>query len=438
MARSATVVVGGDEVTGDGSFRLRPDVNFVTGEKEFGTRFEMPTSLEVDLLTVASAIFAADLAFKRGERSNFQRQIHLTIPVVNRPAFLNVADDFSTALWRVSNDAWTLDFVQREGTPETSRMWLREGEGKVLLFSGGLDSMAAAILYGEAEERIHLASHVTANQVIRNAQQTAFGYLNGRFPGQFSYRPFRVSCTDRTNLSFPFPKDSEREPTQRTRSVLFLALAALVARRNGVEDVVVIAENGQMAIHLPLTTARIGAFSTHTAHPEFVRMMGDLLSTLLDYPLKVENPFLYMTKAEVVAGAVERHRNVIEGTVSCWKAARVVGDKKHCGYCVPCLSRRVALETHGLELPEYQKDVLREQMSDLGTDNEGKRSLVEMIEFATTFSASRSQADLESEYPDLILGEEIDVEAAVGMYRRFARETLDVFGRYPSVKAIMG
>ncbi|MEJ7630932.1 MAG: 7-cyano-7-deazaguanine synthase [Rubrobacteraceae bacterium] len=436
MALSATVVVG--EVPGDGSFSLRPGVNFVTGEKEFGARFNTPTSLEVDLLTVASAIFAADLAFQRGERSNFQRQIHLTIPVVNRPAFQNVAGAFKTALWRVSNDAWTLNFVQREGMPETSRMWLREGEGKVLLFSGGLDSMSAAILYGEAGERIHLASHVTANQIVRKAQLTAFGYLNDRFPDQFSYHPFRISCMDRTDRGFSFPKDSEREPTQRTRSVLFLTLAALMARRNGVEDVVVIAENGQMAIHLPLTTARIGAFSTHTAHPEFVRMMGELLSILLDYPLNIENPFLYMTKAEVVAGAVERHREVIEGTVSCWKAARVSGDKKHCGYCVPCLSRRVALETHGLELPEYQKDVLREEMSDLDTDNEGKRSLVEMIEFASTFGGSLSQADLESEYPDLLLGEEIDVAAAVDMYRRFARETLDVFGRYPSVKAIMG
>jgi 7-cyano-7-deazaguanine synthase in queuosine biosynthesis len=436
VARSATVVVG-DKGSGDGSFALRPGVNFVTGEKEFGTRFETPTSLEIDLLTVASAIFAADLAFKRGERSNFQREINLTVPVVNRPAFLNVADAFKTALWRVSNDAWTLDFVQREGMPETSRMWLREGEGKVLLFSGGLDSMAAAILYGEDGERIHLASHVTANQVIRNAQLTAFGYLNDSFPDQFSYRPFRVSCTDRAKDGFPFPKDSEREPTQRTRSVLFLALAALVARRNGVEDVLVIAENGQMAIHLPLTTARIGAFSTHTAHPEFVRMMGDLLSTLLNYPLKISNPFLYMTKAEVVAGAVARHREVIEGTVSCWKAARVIGDKKHCGYCVPCLSRRVALETHGLELPEYQKDVLREEMSDLDTDNEGKRSLVEMIEFATNFGGSSSQAELESEYPALLFGEDIDVDAAVAMYRRFAREALDVFGRYPTVKAIM-
>ena len=437
MVRSATVVIGA-EASGDNSFKLRPGVNFVTGEKEFKSRFGTPTSLEVDVLTVASAIFAADLAFRRGERSNFQRQIHLTIPVVNRSAFQNVAEDLRTALWRVSNDAWTLNFMQREGTPETSRMWLREGEGKVLLFSGGLDSMAAAVLYGEAGERVHLSSHVTANPVIRNAQQSAFNYLNGRFPSQLCYRPFRVSCRDRTKDGFPFPKDSEREQTQRTRSVLFLALAALVARRNGVEDVVVIAENGQMAIHLPLTTARIGAFSTHTAHPEFVQMMSTLLSTLLDYPINIENPFLYKTKAEVVAATVERHREVIENTVSCWKASRVSGDKKHCGYCVPCLSRRIALETHGLELSEYQRDLLREEISSLGTQHEGKRNLVEMIEFVSTFGGSSSQADLESEYPDLLLGEEIDATAAVEMYRRFARETLDVFDRYPSVKAIMG
>ena len=219
--------------------------------------------------------------------------------------------------------------------------------------------------------------------------------------------------------------------------MLFLALAALIARRNGVEDLVVIAENGQNAIHLPLTTARIGGFSTHTAHPEFVRMMGKLLSALLDYPINIETPFLYMTKAEVVAATIERHREVVENTVSCWKTSRVVGDKSHCGYCVPCLSRRVALETHGLDLPEYQRDLMREEVAGLGTEHEGKRNLVEMIEFASIFGGSRSQADLESEYPDLLLGEEIDAMAAVEMYRRFARETLDVFGRYPSVKAIM-
>jgi 7-cyano-7-deazaguanine synthase in queuosine biosynthesis len=151
-----------------------------------------------------------------------------------------------------------------------------------------------------------------------------------------------VSGVDKPNGGFPFPKDSEREPTQRTRSVLFLTLAALVARRHGVEDVVVIAENGQMAIHLPLTTARIGAFSTHTAHPEFVGMMTKILSKVLEYPIRIENTFLYKTKAEVVEVSVRGHRSLVEGTVSCWKASRVVGDKKHTATACPA--------SHGVSL----------------------------------------------------------------------------------------
>jgi hypothetical protein len=435
MPSHRATVVFDEEDLGEHTLKLRPATNLLTGEKEFRSRFGEPTSLEVDILTVASAIFAADLAFKRGERSNFQRQIHLTVPVMNRPAFRNVTDDLRFALTRVSHDAWSFDFVPREGTPESTRMWLQDGKGKVLLFSVGLDSIAAAILYGESGGRVHLASHVTANPVIRGAQGSAFAYLEQRFPGQFSYLPSRVSGRDRANAGFPFPQ--EREETQRTRSLLFLALAALVARREGVSDVIVIAENGQMAIHLPLSSARIGAFSTHTAHPEFVGIMSNILSTLLDYPIRIENPFLYKTKAEVVATAVERHRPVVEATVSCWKASRVSGNLTHCGYCVPCLSRRIALEAHGLTLPEYQRDILNEHVSSLEAGDEGKRNLVELIAFVSSFHAPHPQAELEFMYPELY-NEEIDSKLAIEMYRRFAGESFNVFYRYPSVKAIIG
>ena len=62
---------------------------------------------------------------------------------------------------------------------------------------------------------------------------------------------------------------------------MFLILAALVARRLGRRDLLMIAENGQMAIHLPLSTARIGAFSTHTAHPDVLDSMQTILSSAL-------------------------------------------------------------------------------------------------------------------------------------------------------------
>ena len=72
--------------------------------------------------------------------------------------------------------------------------------------------------------------------------------------------------------------------------MLFLTLAALVARWEGVRDVVVIAENGASGRALSLNSPRIGAFSTHTAHPEFVEIMGNVLSTLLKGPRWISSP----------------------------------------------------------------------------------------------------------------------------------------------------
>lgn len=72
-------------------------------------------------------------------------------------------------------------------------------------------------------------------------------------------------------------------------------------------------------------------------------------------------------------------------------------------------------------------------MSTLGSGDEGKRNLVELIEFVSMFSGSLPQAELQMTYPELF-NEEIDAQLAIEMYRRFARETLDVFDRYPPVR----
>ena len=437
MTHTATVVFD-DRDSGDDVLILRPGKNLTTGERSFREQFGTPSSLELDVLTVASAIYASDLAFKREERSNYPRKkIKLTIPVVNRRAFQNpdVTKKLRYALYKVSHDVWEIDFVDRDGTPEPNRRWSQHGSGKVLLFSGGLDSMAAAVQYGEAGEATYLSSHVTANQTTSDAQRAAFTYLDTQFPEQFSYHPFRVSTRNWERQGYLFPPD--REPSQRTRSFLFLALAALAARRKGLRDIVVIAENGQMAIHLPLTAGRISAFSTHTAHPEFVRTMAELFTTLLDYPIKIENPFLYRTKAEVVENTVLRHHPIIENTVSCWKASWVPGDLNHCGFCVPCLSRRVALEANGLTIPEYNRNILTQDLSRAPRDDEGKRNLVDLAEFVTVFGASHSDALLTDRYPHIV-NQHIDTSKALAMYRRFAHEALDVLGRYPAMDTILG
>jgi len=196
-----------------------------------------------------------------------------------------------------------------------------------------------------------------------------------------------------------------------------------------------IAENGQMAIHLPLSVARIGAFSTHTAHPEFVQKIGEYFTGLLGYQIKVENPYLYRTKAEVVEKLVKSHRVAVEMSVSCWRASRLGKAFKHCGQCVPCLIRRIAVEYHSLSLPEYERDLLGENVAALPPTDEGKRNVSELGEFAYAFSR-QTDAELMFEYPDLI-NEQIDLNRSIEMYRRFAKEAEAVLSRYKGVAPIL-
>ena len=140
----------------------------------------------------------------------------------------------------------------------------------------------------------------------------------------------RVSGRKYRNLKFP--ADHEREDTQRTRSFLFTALAAVAARLDGSRRIIVMAENGQFAIHLPLTAARIGSFSTHTAHPKFLATMQQILRQLyVCDDLEVVNPFVHLTKGEVVGLIPAAVRPHIKESSSCWRVARVSASATHCG-----------------------------------------------------------------------------------------------------------
>jgi 7-cyano-7-deazaguanine synthase in queuosine biosynthesis len=431
-ARRAIVVFDGASSKSAG-LTLVPGQNLRWGGSGFREVFGSSTSLEDDLLILSSAVYACDLAFKRGERENITRTIHLRVPVVNSQAFQRVRDDLEYLLYVLSHDNWTIEFTRRQGTPEAAATWL-DNKGKTLLFSGGLDSLAAAVdlLDEHGPSHIQLASHVTGNRITRTTQETLLEYLNKQYKAEISRIALRTGGLK--HKAFDFPSDRDREETQRTRSFMFLAIGALAARRSGQSEVVMIAENGQMAIHLPLSAARIGAFSTHTAHPAFVDLASKFFSTVLDHPISITNPFLYRTKAEVIKTLAASHSSAIGRSVSCWRSSRLTV-MNHCGECVPCLVRRIAVERNGLKLLEYARDLLALNIGDLPEDDEGKRNLVEVIEFALNFR-SMTVTDLQINYPDLF-SPYFDMNAAVGMYKRFADEALGVFRQYPGVASLL-
>lgn len=412
------------------AFILGPGRNLITGEASFRTHFGEPSTLEQDLLVVASAIYASDLVAIRDEREMVTRKIRLTIPVVNFQAFMRVSEDIEYALYLLSYDRWELNFVPQGGIPEANHVWPKN-PGVTLLFSGGLDSLTQGVVLATQEDSLQLVSHDSGNQVIAASQKELAKYVAG-IGRKVSHYSFRVAGQERGGLPFP----AEKESSQRTRSFLFLALASLSARRTGHHRVVYIAENGQMAIHIPLTAARIGSFSTRTAHPEAVATLQGVFSAILGVELIFENPYLYKTKAEVVAPLCKDHAQIIAKSVSCWRASRVQGEYKHCGECIPCLVRRIALEANGIKLVEWSRDLLDENIGSLSEDDIGKRNLLELCEFVIHFGGSASDTDLMLRFPDLISAY-FDQEQATAMYRRFATEALQVLGSYEPLRRLL-
>src|SRR5262249_49846544 len=158
----------------------------------------------------------------------------------------------------------------------------------------------------------------------------------------------------------------------------------LVARRTGRREILYMAENGQMAIHLPLTEARLGAFSTHTAHPEVLLAMQRFLCTALQYPLVIKNPYVERTNSEVVKLGGNSYPELIPQTSSCWKNARLGGGATHCGECVPCYVRRIAIEYLGPDPTLYKRDVWTEDFAALSADDAGRRNLFDLAAFRWT------------------------------------------------------
>lgn len=406
--------------------------NLITGEADFEESFAAPNSIEADLLLLAAAVFAADRATARGDREDVTRRIQLSIPVANLGRLLPLQQQIEQVLRSLSNDAWRIEFRQGAAEPETE-FEPPEINGRTLLFSGGLDSLAAAVEFGEGDGGLQLVSHHTRNWRTRNAQRDLVDALDGH-GFDLSLNQFFVSSRD----GGPGGLEHDVEGSQRTRSFMFLVLGGLVARRQGSSEILFIAENGQLAVHLPLTHGRVGAFSTHTAHPDVLADMEVILSDALEHDIEIDNPYVHNTKAEVVETVVDRFPDLIPISQSCWRNARLGGEYDHCGECVPCLVRHIAIRTAhpGSNDPtEYRRCPWEEEFSGLDPEDTARRNLSDLAEFTELFSTLGEEAIM-SEWPELY-SSNIDAGGVIAMYRRSADETKEILESYPGVAPLL-
>jgi hypothetical protein len=307
---------------------------------------ELPAVL-TDLVEVASYVYCADQALTRGGdgvvdfglrwRRRFSFHIPVRVPEVwsAKPVVTALRD----TLGFLSDDEYEFHFSKHKNpTPMQSYLELQPGtEGakeldEVVLFSGGLDSLGGAVIEAVRDKRrVGLVSH-RANPKINSKQKLLVSGLRALC----QEKPFHIPVWIQKGEAL------DREYTQRTRSFLYAALAAVVARAFGLRRIRFY-ENGVVSLNLPVSEQVVGGRATRTTHPQVLNGYASLFRLLTDGAFEVENPFLWLTKGEVVDvigdnGCAE----LIKHSVSCTHTRKMTRMFTHCGKCSQCVSRRFA------------------------------------------------------------------------------------------------
>ena len=259
-----------------------------------------------DLLEIAAYVYAGDCATARGgtwteEESTepWSRDFLFVIPVRDlafwsKPETRELLEQTLTFL---SDDTYKFEFRSlakkktRQGYFEfgPDDEWPFYKPERVIMFSGGLDSLAGAVDTAARGENLVLVSHrPVATQSSR--QTRLFDGLCKAFPKiKMIHIPVWINKE----------KSKSREHTQRTRSFLYSALGTVVAASIHADGVRFF-ENGVVSLNLPVADEVIGARASRTTHPQAIEWFGQLYTLVLGRCFQVDNPFLFKTKTEVV------------------------------------------------------------------------------------------------------------------------------------------
>jgi hypothetical protein len=186
------------------------------------------------------------------------------------------------------------------------------------------------------------------------------------------------------------------EDTHRPRSFLFLAIAITIANAARIKEVV-IPENGLIAINPPLQRSRLGTLSTRTAHPLYLSELLTFVQTASVYTGKLKNPFMYLSKTDMLEDVDPALHPLLARSVSCAHAGDLRWDGKpgyrHCGRCVPCIYRRAAMIPAGLDGGDKYIDDVFQNLAGLTKYRQSDfRALVAFATRVTGASSARRDA----------------------------------------------
>lgn len=285
-----------------------------------------------DFLSIALSVVAADIAGHRDKSPDgWTREIDLQIAVGDEPFWSSQRALLESALAFLTTDRWTIQFTGGGFQADAPAKAVVPAEDCVTLLSGGLDSLVGAIDLAACGRRPYAVSQIVKGNA---SHQEEFARRIGAGLGHLALNH---------NADVP---DGESPPSQRARSIVFLAygvLAATALRRyhEGVSVDLFLCENAFISANPPLTPARVGSLSTRTTHPVFIRQVQRLLESA-GLNVQLRNPYQSTTKGEMLAGCSDQGLllELAGRSTSCGRFGHF--GYRHCGRCVPCQIRRAA------------------------------------------------------------------------------------------------
>jgi len=302
----------------------------------------------IDLVALAVLTFLADRTVPRPK--SWTRAIELDLPVYDLDGWTAVSADIAATLQFLTADQWTVNFRPRTAR-KARTVATRPQIDRVLLFSGGADSLCGAIRSLGAGERLVLVSHW--DWTGHSARQKMLArWLRRRFPGQVYLKQHQLA---RRAHQLGGGGGFGDEPTRRSRSLLFIALGLAYAC---IEPQVPLwlAENGYAALNPPLAGERRGALSTRTTHPVLLHELRRCVNAVGGYAV-VNNPFSAATKGDMYAEVsqvlgTESAEQILAMSHSCshvrWATGTGFRPDTQCGVCFGCVVRRSAFLAAGL------------------------------------------------------------------------------------------
>lgn len=302
-----------------------------------------------DLLEIATYVYSADQAIPRGADDvdsfghGWRRNLHFIIPVRN-PGFWsgeNIQFALSSTLGFLSDDKYHFEFTKSVDAPAFQGYLNFNEDGRLLgypeqvvMFSGGLDSLAGAVdeVLNE-KKRAVLVTHKSTPKL--NKRHRKLEEMIAEKAGENV--PFHIGVRVNKNKSLNY------EYTQRSRSFLYVSIGATIAKMLNLKSVKFY-ENGVISLNLPVCAQVVGGRATRTTHPKVIHGFQKIISMVAEEPFVIENPYIWKTKADIIkvickAGCQE----MLPASTTCTHTWEMTNQHTHCGTCSQCIDRRIAM-----------------------------------------------------------------------------------------------